>query len=228
MAFFDELSKKLSGVSRVAVRKAKEVTDIGSLKLQIADENRKLSKIYENLGREYYDRFQDEAAEELSGLVKQIKDSTDKVAALQDEISRVEAESAARAEEERVRREAEAQARRESVAEAEMREVDEDEGYEEYEDEEAKKNGEMTGYEEETTGEEAAEYTDETEDEADAAYTEGSEDEADTAYAEETEEAAEEETVAEEGEVDETAEPASEEGPGDAETEEPEQNSEWL
>ena len=55
MAFFDELSKKLSGVSRVAVRKAKEVTDIGSLKLQIADENRKLSKIYENLGREYYD-----------------------------------------------------------------------------------------------------------------------------------------------------------------------------
>ncbi len=228
MAFFDELSKKLSGVSRVAVRKAKEVTDIGSLKLQIADENRKLSKIYENLGREYYDRFQDEAAEELSGLVKQIKDSTDKIAALQDEISRVEAESAARAEEERVRREAEAQARRESVAEAEMREVDEDEGYEEYEDEEAKKNGEMTGYEEETTGEEAAEYTDETEDEADAAYTEGSEDETDTAYAEETEEAAEEETVAEEGEVDETAELASEEGPGDAETEEPEQNSEWL
>ena len=54
MAFFDELSKKLSGVSRVAVRKAKEVTDIGSLKLQIADENRKLSKIYENLGREYF------------------------------------------------------------------------------------------------------------------------------------------------------------------------------
>lgn len=228
MAFFDELSKKLSGVSRVAVRKAKEVTDIGSLKLQIADENRKLSKIYENLGREYYDRFQDEAAEELSGLVKQIKDSTDKIAALQDEISRVEAESAARAEEERVRREAEAQARRESVAEAEMREVDEDEGYEEYEDEEAKKNGEMTGYEKETTGEEAAEYTDETEDEADTAYTEGSEDEADTAYAEETEEAAEEETAAEEGEADEMAEPASEEGPGDAETEEPEQNSEWL
>ena len=162
-------------MSRVAVRKAKEATDIGSLKLQIADENRKLSKIYENLGREYYDRFQDEAAEELSGLVKQIKDSTDKIAALQDEISRVEAESAARAEEERVRREAEAQARRESVAEAEMREVDEDEGYEEYEDEEAKKNGEMTGYEEETTGEEAVEYTDETEDEADTAYTEGSE-----------------------------------------------------
>ena len=216
MAFFDELSKKLSGVSRVAVRKAKEVTDIGSLKLQIADENRKLSKIYENLGREYYDRFQDEAAEELSGLVKQIKDSTDKIAALQDEISRVEAESAARAEEERVRREAEAQARRESVAEAEMREVDEDEGYEEYEDEEAKKNGEMTGYEEETTGEEAAEYTDETEDEAD------------TAYAEETEETAEEETVAEEGEADEMAEPASEEETGDAETEEPEQNSEWV
>ena len=184
MAFFDELSKKLSGVSRVAVRKAKEVTDIGSLKLQIADENRKLSKIYENLGREYFDRFQDEAAEELSGLVKQIKDSTDKIAALQDEISKVEAESAARAEEERVRREAEAQARRESVAEAEMREVDEDE---EYEDEEAKKNGEMTGYEEETTGEEVAEYTDETEDEADETAEPASEEEPGDAETEEPE-----------------------------------------
>ena len=132
MAFFDELSKKLSGVSRVAVRKAKEVTDIGSLKLQIADENRKLSKIYENLGREYYDKFQDDAAEELAELVSQIKDSNDKIAGLQDEISRVEAESAARAEEERVRREAEAQAKKESVAEAEMRVVDEDEEEEEY------------------------------------------------------------------------------------------------
>ena len=160
MAFFDELSKKLSGVSRVAVRKAKEVTDIGSLKLQIADENRKLSKIYENLGREYYDKFQDDAAEELAELVSQIKDSNDKIAGLQDEISRVEAESAARAEEERVRREAEAQAKKESVAEAEMRGVDEDE------EEEAKKNGEMTESEEETIGEtEAGETEDAAEDE---------------------------------------------------------------
>ena len=37
-----------------------------------------------------------------------------------------------------------------------------------------------------------------------------------------------EETAAEDGEADETAEPASEEEPGDAEPDELEQNSEWL
>ena len=180
MAFFDELSKKLSGVSRVAVRKAKEVTDIGSLKLQIADENRKLSKIYENLGREYYDKFQDDAAEELAELVSQIKDSNDKIAGLQDEISRVEAESAARAEEERVRREAEAQAKKESVAEAEMRVVDEDE------EEEAKKNGEMTESEEETTGETEAGETEDAAEDEEAYETEVEAVEADDEAAEET------------------------------------------
>ena len=212
MAFFDELSKKLSGVSRVAVRKAKEVTDIGSLKLQIADENRKLNKIYENLGREYYDKFRDEAAEELAELVKQVKDSNDKIVSLQDEISRVEAESAARAEEERVRREAEAQARKESVAEAEMREVHEDEET----GDESKKN-EMTGSEEETTGEEAAEATDEAEDESTCETA----DEAVEVDAEACEEEAAEEAY--------TGEPeTTEEEPADTEAEEPEQKSEWL
>lgn len=204
MAFFDELSKKLSSVSRVAVRKAKEVTDIGSLKLQIADENRRLSKIYENLGREYYDKFQDEAAEELAELVRQVKESTDKIAGLQDEISRVEAESAAQAEEDRVRREAEAQAKKESVAEATMRVVDEDE---------AKKNGEMTGSEEETTGGEAAGQTDE----AKAEEVSGSEEEpaeADDEEAGETKEAVHGEISGEEH--------------SDTGSEEPEQKSERL
>ena len=207
MAFFDELSKKLSCVSRVAVRKAKEVTDIGSLKLQIADENRKLSKIYENLGREYYEKFQDDAAEELAELVSQIKDSNDKIAGLQDEISRVEAESAARAEEERVRREAEAQAKKESVAEAEMRVVDEDE------EEEAKKNGEMTESEEETIGETEAGETEDAAEDEEAYETEDEAVEADDEAAEEvSEEEPAEETYADETET----------------TEEPEEKSEWL
>lgn len=179
MAFFDELSKKLSGVSRVAVRKAKEVTDIGSLKLQIADENRKLSKIYENLGREYYDKFQDDAAEELAELVSQIKDSNDKIAGLQDEISRVEAESAARAkksvfaEKQKLRRKKSLwQRQRCSV-------VDEDE------EEEAKKNGEMTESEEETTGETEAGETEDAAEDEEAYETEDEAVEADDEAAEE-------------------------------------------
>lgn len=127
MAFLDELSKKLSGVSRVAVRKAKEVTDIGGLKIQIADENRKLNKVYENLGREYFDLYKDSPDEDLAGLVAQIKNALMKIEGLQEDISRVEAESAAQDEADRIRREAEAIAKKESVADAEMWEVVEDE-----------------------------------------------------------------------------------------------------
>ena len=127
MAFFDELGRKLSGVSRVAARKAKEMTDIGGLKIQIADENRKLNKLYENLGREYFDMYKESPDEDLAGLVNQVKNLVDKISGLQEEILKVEAESAAQAEADRQRREAEAEARRVAVAEAEMREVNEEE-----------------------------------------------------------------------------------------------------
>lgn len=125
MAFFDELGRRISGVSRVAARKAKEMTDIGGLKLQIADENRKLSRLYENLGREYYDMCKDQPDEDLEGLVNQVRNVVEKISGLQQEISQVEAESAAKAEADRLRREIEAKARKEAIVEAEMREVEE-------------------------------------------------------------------------------------------------------
>lgn len=127
MAFFDELSKKFTDVSRVVTRKAKEMTDVGGLKIQIADEKRKVNKLYENLGRKYYEVYKDEPQEEVAELVNQVKAALEKVDSLEDEILRVEAESAAKAEEERMLREAEAVAKKESVAEAVIREIPEEE-----------------------------------------------------------------------------------------------------
>ena len=127
MAFFDELSKKLTDVSRVVTRKAKEITDVGGLKIQIADEKRKVNKLYENLGRKYFEIYKDDPQEEVAELVNQIKEALEKVDSLEDEILKVEAESAAKAAEERLLRESEAAAQKESVVEAEMREIsDED------------------------------------------------------------------------------------------------------
>ena len=128
MAFLEELSKKLSDVSRVVGRKAKEVTDIGGLKIQIADEKRKVNKLYENLGRKYFEEYQDAPLEAVTELVEQIKAGLEKISALEEDVLKVEAESAAKAEADRVRREAEALARKEAVAESEIVEVvDEDE-----------------------------------------------------------------------------------------------------
>lgn len=136
MAFLEELSKKLNDVSRVVTRKAKEVTDIGGLKLQIADEKRKLNKLYETLGKKYFEEYQDAPLEAVSELVEQVKAGIEKISALEDEVLKVEAESAAKAEEDRVRREAEALAKKESVAESEIVEVVDEEDAEVIEPEE--------------------------------------------------------------------------------------------
>lgn len=152
MAFLEELGKKLSDVSRVVGRKAKEVTDIGGLKLQIADEKRKVNKLYEALGRKYFEEYQDAPLEAVSSLVEQVKAGLEKIDTLEEEVLRVEAESAAKAEEERVRREAEALARKEAVAESEIVEVvDEDEAevIEPEDSEEETASGEQTAAPEE-------------------------------------------------------------------------------
>lgn len=142
MAFFDDLSKKFTDVSRVVTRKAKEMTDVGGLKIQIADEKRKVSKLYENLGRKYFEIYKDAPQEEMADLVNQVKAALEKVDSLEDEILKVEAESAAKALEERVRREAEAAAKKESVAEAEIREVQDEVPEEAVEEQEETVSGE--------------------------------------------------------------------------------------
>lgn len=130
MAFFDELSKKLTDAGKVVVRKTRELTDVSSLKLKIADENRKMARLYESLGKEYFALHQEQPEEELKGLVQQLKTSMERVSALETEIEKVEAESRAQAEEERRKRAEEAKAREEKekeepVADAEFQEVKE-------------------------------------------------------------------------------------------------------
>ena len=130
MAFFDELSKKLTDAGKVVVRKTRELTDVSGLKLKIADENRKMTRLYENLGKEYFALHQEQPEEELKGLVQQLKTSMERVSALETEIEKVEAESRAQAEEERRKRAEEAKAREEKqkeepVADAEFQEVQE-------------------------------------------------------------------------------------------------------
>lgn len=131
MAFFDELSKKLTDAGKVVVRKTRELTDVSSLKLKIADENRKMSRLYESLGKEYFALHQEQPEEELKGLVQQLKTSMERVSALETEIEKVEAESRAQAEEERRKRTEEAKAREEKekeepVADADFQEVQEE------------------------------------------------------------------------------------------------------
>ena len=91
MAFFDELSKKLSGVSRVAVRKAKEVTDtvaktsenvmkksstaieIQKAKLKRVSLEGDMKELYASLGKLYFEEYADgDMPKEMAELCEKI------------------------------------------------------------------------------------------------------------------------------------------------------------
>lgn len=125
MAFLDELSRKLTDAGKVVVRKTREITDVSSLKLRIADENRRISRLYEDLGKEYFALNQAEPQEELKALVGQIKASMEKVSALEAEIEKVEKESREQAEEERKKRTWKAEQQEAPIMDTDAREVHE-------------------------------------------------------------------------------------------------------
>lgn len=79
MALFGDLSKKITVTSQTMVHKAKGMADITGMKSQIADEQKKIEKYYQNLGKLYYDLKRDEPLPELQELVAMIKSSYYKI-----------------------------------------------------------------------------------------------------------------------------------------------------
>ena len=66
MAFFDELGKAISGKSREAATKVRDLTEILQLKSKLSSEKEKVNKAYINLGKAYYDRHEVSAEEEYA------------------------------------------------------------------------------------------------------------------------------------------------------------------
>lgn len=75
MAFLNDISKKISTTGQNVVQKAKGMADITGLKGQIYEEQKKLDKYYQNLGKLYYELKHDEPLPELQELVALIRSS---------------------------------------------------------------------------------------------------------------------------------------------------------
>lgn len=52
--FFEQMGKKVTQTSQDAVKKTKELAEVAKLSSQITDEEKRLNKIYINLGQQYY------------------------------------------------------------------------------------------------------------------------------------------------------------------------------
>ena len=60
MEFFDKLSESLVSAGKDVSQKAKDVSEIAKLKLDIKSKEEYVQKQYEELGRSYYEKHKDE------------------------------------------------------------------------------------------------------------------------------------------------------------------------
>lgn len=90
MAFFDELGKAISGKSREAATKVRDLTEILQLKSKLSSEKEKVNKAYINLGKAYYDRHEASAEEEYPEDFEAIRVGLLKISELEEEIISLE------------------------------------------------------------------------------------------------------------------------------------------
>ena len=106
MSFFDELTQKAKTVAgnvsekaKEASEKAKEVADSAKISAAIMAEKRELDKRYREIGQWYANEYaQEDFPEAIADVMKAVRDSQEKIAALQAEREKAETEEAIAAE----------------------------------------------------------------------------------------------------------------------------------
>lgn len=73
MNFFDDFSELVSTKGKELATKAKNITDVASLKGQITTNNSNISKKYREIGRQYYHIHKNDTVSEFHDLISDIK-----------------------------------------------------------------------------------------------------------------------------------------------------------
>ena len=89
MKFFDGIIGKAGNAADYAIKKGGEVTASAKLRVQIHTVTAQLAKLYENLGRAYFDGAVNEAdsAADIGDYIQQIKESEAELARLNEELA---------------------------------------------------------------------------------------------------------------------------------------------
>lgn len=86
MAFFDNVSKKLTEVSQTAVQKTKNMADVAKLNAQVSDEEKKINEAYLQIGKMYVANHAEDFADEFKPYFELIHASEAKIEASQKEL----------------------------------------------------------------------------------------------------------------------------------------------
>lgn len=86
MDFFEKLGDTISDKSRKAADKAKELSEIATLKGQIFKQEEAMKKCYTELGRIYYEQYGDTPEAPFEDVCRSIREAKDTVEKLQAKI----------------------------------------------------------------------------------------------------------------------------------------------
>ncbi len=87
-SFFDQLSERISSVSKDGINKAKELKDTAKYNVNIKTEEGNISRLYKELGRAYYEDHKDDETPDYS-VVGDIKAAFERIRENQEEIARI-------------------------------------------------------------------------------------------------------------------------------------------
>lgn len=79
MAFFDELSKKISQAGQTAVQKGKELADIAKLNSAVSDEEKRIDDNYREIGKLYTSLHGENPDVDFAAMIAAIHESESKI-----------------------------------------------------------------------------------------------------------------------------------------------------
>lgn len=89
MSLWTDITEKVEVGSKVVVDKAKELSQLASLKAQVVSCDNTITKNYKEIGKAYYEAHKDDEAMEYAEFVKNISDSIEKKSGLEAQIAEI-------------------------------------------------------------------------------------------------------------------------------------------
>ena len=89
MSFLDQLGKKLSDTGQEAATKARNFAEVTRINGLISDTERRISRLYGEIGQSYYERHKDDPAAEEAERISAILSAYGEIAQYQEQIKQI-------------------------------------------------------------------------------------------------------------------------------------------
>lgn len=86
MGFLDNISKTISDVGQSTIQKGKDIADVAKYNSLINEEEKRITGIYEQIGKRYVEEFGETPAEAFTEHMDALKTSKDKIADYQQKL----------------------------------------------------------------------------------------------------------------------------------------------